>query len=120
MKGKVHGRSNMFVKQNRIASEWNCYGGHNAFVSYACSGVWWEKSSMDATFSGCFDVISIYFIIFAPELKHFLNNTFSSILTIAAGTDNLVDILGGQTIVYALFALTSIGSLSLFVKYWKS
>lgn len=51
---------------------------------------------------------------------HILNNTFSSILTIAAGTDNLVDILGGQTIVYALFALTSIGSLSLFVKYWKS
>lgn len=51
--------------------EWNCYGGHNAFVSYACSGVWWEKSSMDATLLGCFDVISIYFIIFAPKLKHF-------------------------------------------------
>lgn len=30
-----------------------------------------KKSSMDATLLGCFDVISIYFIIFAPELKHF-------------------------------------------------
>lgn len=46
-------------------------GVHNAFVSYACNGVWWEKSSMGATLLGCFDVISIYFIIFAPELKHF-------------------------------------------------
>lgn len=46
-------------------------GIHNVFMFHTCSGVWWEKSSMDATFSGCFDVISIYFIIFAPELKHF-------------------------------------------------
>lgn len=53
-------------------------------------------------------------------IVHALNNTFFSIMTLTVETDNLADLLGGQTIVYVLLALFWTFSVFLFVKYWKS
>ena len=58
--------------------------------------------------------------IILPLIVHALNNTFSSIMTLTVETDNLADLLGGQTIVYILLALFWTFSAFLFVKYWKT
>lgn len=58
--------------------------------------------------------------IILPLIVHALNNTFSSIMTLTVETDNLADLLGGQTIVYILLALFWTLSAFLFVKYWKT
>lgn len=58
--------------------------------------------------------------IILPLIVHALNNTFSSILTLMVEADDLTQLLGSQTIVYILLALTWSISAILFVKYWKS
>lgn len=58
--------------------------------------------------------------IILPLIVHALNNTFSSILTLTVEADDLTQLLGSQTIVYILWALTWGISAALFVKYWRT
>ena len=58
--------------------------------------------------------------IILPLIVHALNNTFSSILTLTVESDDLIQLLGGQTIVYILLVLTWSLSASLFVRYWRT
>ena len=58
--------------------------------------------------------------IILPLIVHALNNTFSSILTLTVEADDLTQLLGSQTIVYILLALTWSISAALFAKYWRT
>lgn len=58
--------------------------------------------------------------IILPLIVHVLNNTLSCLLTLTVEVDDLTQLLGGQTIVYLLLALTWGISAILFVKYWKA